>query len=228
MEDHAAKRRPLGDSALWKAYGRHRYAILFYSLLLMLLAIPIASAFPFLEKAIKLLLSACLLAAVMPNATKHSRYMLLASMSVVIAASFIVERDDIPINSGFGAALTGFIGVVAAVAAARFAIESKRVDSETIYASLGSYLLAGLFFGQLYFALETIWPGSISGPDDLSQNDAIYFSFVTLASLGYGDFLPKSGMARGLAMFEVIGGQLYLASLVARLIGLFPANRSAK
>ena len=46
----------------------------------------------------------------------------------------------------------------------------------------------------------------------------MYFSFVTLASLGYGDILPLSDPARGLAIVEVVGGQLYLAVMVARLV----------
>ena len=81
--------------------------------------------------------------------------------------------------------------------------------------------MAGLFFGLLYWSIEQTWPGSMSGPDPLTEANAIYYSFVTLATLGYGDFLPKSEIARGLATFEVIGGQLYLAVMVARLIGVF-------
>ena len=54
----------------------------------------------------------------------------------------------------------------------------------------------------------------------MSVTTAIYFSFVTLASLGYGDVLPVSDPARGLAVLQVVSGQLYLAVLVARLVGM--------
>ena len=103
----------------------------------------------------------------------------------------------------------------------RFTIRSDVVDGETIYAALSTYLLAGLFFGQIYWAVESLRPGSLTGPDPMSEITAIYYSFVTLATLGYGDFLPRSDLARGIATFEVIGGQLFLAVMVARLIGAF-------
>jgi hypothetical protein len=54
----------------------------------------------------------------------------------------------------------------------------------------------------------------------ISNSTAVYFSFVTLASRGHGDIVPLSDPARGLAVIEVIGGQLYLAVLVARLVGV--------
>jgi hypothetical protein len=107
----------------------------------------------------------------------------------------------------------------------RAVVTARRVDHEIIYAALSTYLLAGIFFGQLHLAVEGYAPGSYSGPNDFSEASAIYFSFVTLATLGYGDFLPKSELARGLTIFEVIGGQLYLAVMVARLIGMFPGPR---
>jgi hypothetical protein len=72
--------------------------------------------------------------------------------------------------------------------------------------------------------LESFWPGSIVGPDTTTEFISIYYSFVTLATLGYGDFLPRTDIARGLATFEVIGGQLFLAAMVARLVGLFVPN----
>jgi hypothetical protein len=121
----------------------------------------------------------------------------------------------------------GIIGLVAAAASLRFAMSRDDVDGETIYAALGTYLIAGVFFGQIYWSLESAAPGSIVGPDPFSEERAVYYSFVTLATLGYGDYLPRTDLARGIATFEVIGGQLFLAALVARLIGLFKGNESA-
>ena len=68
---------------------------------------------------------------------------------------------------------------------------------------------------------RTAWPGSLTGPDPVTELTAVYYSFVTLATLGYGDYLPRTDIARGIATFEVIGGQLFLAVMVARLIGAF-------
>jgi voltage-gated potassium channel Kch len=72
-----------------------------------------------------------------------------------------------------------------------------------------------------YWALEQIRPESFAMPAGFSRMSALYFSFVTLATLGYGDIVPRSDLARGLAIVEGIGGQLFLAVLVARLVGLY-------
>jgi hypothetical protein len=209
------------ESAFWQAYGRRRYAILFYTLLLMLVAPPVAATFGLPQFAIKLLFAACLLLAVLPNATRRTRLFLTAAILVLIAVRLVSERDDVPIEFGPVLALYGLTGLLAAGATLRFAVTSPKVDGETIHAALSAYLLAGLFFGVLYSSVENIWPGSFSGPDKFTDSAATYYSFVTLATLGYGDFLPRSELARGIATLEVIGGQLYLAVMVARLIGGF-------
>ena len=94
-------------------------------------------------------------------------------------------------------------------------------------AALSAYLLAGIFFGVIYWAIEVALPGSFAGPSEFTRESAVYFSFVTLATLGYGDFLPKTDMTRGFVVFEVIGGQLFLAAMVARLIGLYAVERKS-
>lgn len=214
-------RRPVRDSRIWRAYGVHRYAILFYTSLVMLIVLPIAASFGFPAKWIRLLLGACLLAAVMPNSTRHTRVALVAGVLILMAIRLVSERDDIPINAGLMVALVGVTGLLAAAGALRFVVMSRDVDSETIYAALSTYLIGGLFFGQIYLGVERLWPGSLSSPNGITEASAVYYSFVTLATLGYGDILPKSDLARGIAVFEVVGGQLFLAVMVARLIGLF-------
>jgi len=63
-------------------------------------------------------------------------------------------------------------------------------------------------------------------PGQLDLQTAIYFSFVTLATLGYGDIVPVTPTARGFAVSEAILGQLYLAVLVARLVGAVASRRN--
>lgn len=102
-------------------------------------------------------------------------------------------------------------------------LRAGRVDGERIAAALCVYMLVGLAFGGFFGALEAIEPGSVVGGDEaqLSVADAAYFSFVTLATLGYGDMVPVSAAARSLAVLETVFGQLYLAVLVARLVSLY-------
>lgn len=223
---NVAAGRPISEAPLWLAYARHRYAVLFYSLLFMLIALPTADTLGLPPFALKFLIAACLLAAVMPNATKRTRYSFLAAILAIILVRFVTERDDVPVDFGPVLALYGLTGLLAAAATLRFVVRSPAVDSETVYAALSTYLLAGLFFGVIYTAIEFMQPGSFSGPDEFTQASAVYYSFVTLATLGYGDFLPRSELARGVATFEVIVGQLYLAVMVARLIGAFGPPKS--
>ena len=75
--------------------------------------------------------------------------------------------------------------------------------------------------------LEQISPGSFAPAGNFSRMSAIYFSFVTLATLGYGDIVPRSDVARGLAIVEGVGGQLFLAVLVARLVSLYTRGKEA-
>ena len=224
MEDIRPKRR-IRDSFIWRSYGQHRYAILFYALLLTLVVTPVAALLGFPQTVIRLLCAFALIAAVMPNETGRNRYVLLAIISLIVVVRFASERDDVPISPGSMLGVFGAIGLLAAAAALKAVITTREVSPEIIYAALSTYLLGGIFFGQLHLSVETYWPGSYAGPSPFTEVSALYFSFVTLATLGYGDFLPKTDLARGLTVFEVIGGQLYLAVMVARLIGLFPASK---
>lgn len=89
-----------------------------------------------------------------------------------------------------------------------------------IAAAVAVYLLLGLIWARIYEAIETFSPGSIHSPPGEPLNSAsfVYFSFVTLATVGYGDFTPVNAVARNLATLEAITGQLYMVILIARLV----------
>ena len=170
-------------------------------------------------------LAVCLATAVMPNSSKHTRFIFVAVIVLLSVAGEGSERGYLPFSQALILFLVAAIGLLAAAGTFRFMIAAPSVTDETVYAALSTYLLGGLFFGQTYWSIELLRPGSLVGPDPTSQVRSIYYSFVTLATLGYGDFLPRTDIARGLAMFEVVGGQLFLAVLVARLIGAFEGTR---
>ena len=112
----------------------------------------------------------------------------------------------------------------------------EAVTTDALSAALCVYLLMGYMWGSLYgliylqtpsgFHLPTGWtPASENGiATDVPLNLITYFSFTTLTTLGYGDVLPISGLARAAVILEGVFGQFYLAVLVARLVGLHIAG----
>jgi voltage-gated potassium channel len=107
-----------------------------------------------------------------------------------------------------------------------------KIDMNKIVGSITIYLLIGIIWALLYGLVEVLIEGSFSG-NLLSVGgsrfwDLIYFSFVTLTTLGYGDILPMNTYARTLAYMEAIVGQFYIAILVASLVGAHLGNRQFK
>jgi hypothetical protein len=124
-----------------------------------------------------------------------------------------------------------FLAYVAAVVL-RFIYRSGRVTVDTVCASLCVYLLLGIIWALGYSVVDLADPAAFhsAGPGGSRAPGlqpgrgepvaALYYSFVTLTTLGYGDIVPASPVARALASVEALTGQLYLAVLVARLVGL--------
>jgi hypothetical protein len=214
---------------LARTYLSRRYMILFYALLVTMVAAPVFSALKFSGTLIESLLAACLLAAILPVGAVRNRPYLLMAIVVVWLARLVTAWLDHRVLSGMALGSWTLIGLLAAVAALRFAIGATQVDAEHLYAALSAYLLAGIYLGLSYWVLEQMKPGTFSFTGEFSQASAIYFSFVTLATLGYGDIVPRADVARGIAIVEGVGGQLFLAVLVARLVSLYskPGNQSS-
>lgn len=105
--------------------------------------------------------------------------------------------------------------------------QTRDVSLDTIVGAVVTYLLAAVAFSVLFQALEMEAPASFSGlPDDIGHRRGellsamMYFSFVCITTMGYGDIVPVSNLARPLAVLEGVFGQLYLAVMIARLVGL--------
>ncbi len=107
-------------------------------------------------------------------------------------------------------------------------LRAERVTAQKIYGALCAYLLLGMIWVSLYSIIDFFLPGSfrMGERDHLSNSEMFYYSFVTLTTLGYGDLVPVAPIARSMAALEAVTGQLYLAVLVARLVGLHITHSS--
>jgi voltage-gated potassium channel len=107
----------------------------------------------------------------------------------------------------------------------------ERIDLNMLMGSICVYILVGISWSILYFFETVIHSGAFNGISDLSTKqqfmDLLYYSFVTLSTLGYGDVTPLTPVARTLAYLEALFGQFYIAILVASFVGMH-ISRSKK
>jgi hypothetical protein len=210
---------------LGAVHGAHRYRVLFYTLLLTLAASPLLTALHFDADLVQIFLAFSLLVALLDLPDRGWRVLLILVAAIAVGLRVAPASAVGPGVATGTLAVCAALALVAAASAVRFAMRAQAINAEQIYAALSAYLLAGLFFGVLHWAIALAWPGSFAeagaggAAAELRLSTAIYFSFVTLATLGYGDVVPRTELARGVAVLEAVGGQLYIAVTIARLVG---------
>ncbi len=110
----------------------------------------------------------------------------------------------------------------------RFLIREEVVELNTVYASISGYLILGIIGAPLFSALWNILPNAFNVPENCQFYDFIYFSFVTLTTVGFGDITPVHPLAKGLTLLIGIVGQLYLTILIAIIVGKYLSNSNNK
>ena len=93
------------------------------------------------------------------------------------------------------------------------------VTANLIYCAISIYLLIGIMWAGIYTVVEGVSPGSFSGTSETV--DLIYFSFVTLTTVGFGDVVPLSVFGKRLAIFEAAMGSIYMAVIIAMIVGRY-------
>lgn len=105
----------------------------------------------------------------------------------------------------------------------RFVTVTPRINPGTIYASVVGYLMVGVTGAWLNYIIIYFDPAAISLPQASGYlfDDMLYYSYISLSTVGYGDITPVSGAARSVAMTLAIVGQFYLAIIIAMLVGKY-------
>jgi hypothetical protein len=144
------------------------------------------------------------------------------AMAAWAAISRLSEPSILDVYLAAGAWL--IMGIVLASVVARAVFAIGRVSYHRIVGAILVYLSVAMVFAALYTIIGLLVPHAFSGmsfeDSPALASNVIYFSFVTLTSTGYGDVFPLHPVARSLCNLETILGQLYPATLLARLVSL--------
>jgi hypothetical protein len=215
----------------------NRFYFLLGGLLVALLIAPITiDRFPGLTG---LLLTITLLIAVFSMSASKRVYR--AAWTLVAAKIILAVITHFQAGAGVHIAETAVIFaffILATVFAFQRVLEGEYVDMNRIAGAISIYMLIGLIWACMYFYISLMNPEAFDGLADLGAYDVkvmnaaymdlLYYSYVTLSTLGYGDITPVSRAAQSLAYLEAICGVMYVAVLVAALVGSYRNKRVAQ
>lgn len=213
------------------------FTLLLFALFGFILIPPLFSGTAASAFLLPMLMSAVLLLAL--NVFRQSRWEFLAALALAIPAlggrwvlQFMHPQQLIIAVAACWFAFLAFTVFIVL----RHVLTTRRVSYDTISGALCGYLMFGVMYAFAFVMIDYFYPGSFSvslksatGPGYTFVKEEfqhyLYFSFVTLASIGYGDIAPVSPPARAFAAIEGIAGQFYIAVLIARLVSLHSSRR---
>ena len=208
--------------------ARNRYGILFATLSLLFVVTPqlggVLGARMLTLSSLLVLLG--VVAAVSPRLERARWLVWLAVLIMPLLVWRVIEPASDAGELLARSSLGGFLAV-SVVVILRDVLRSRDIGPEAIYGALSVYLLVAALFSILYWATYHLDPQSFRVGDSDDRDPWLYYSLVTLTTLGYGDIVPLTPPARMLSAFQAVLGQIYLAVLIARLVGLSIVERTA-
>ncbi len=146
-----------------------------------------------------------------------SACLLISAVLIVVSAS-----TDTNVGRALAGIWTGLLLLVTVTLLLRQILALPTVTIQSIYGVVSAYLIIGLLFAAFYSAIYFLHGRHFFVGHEQSTGATFqYFSFTTLTTLGYGDFTAAASGGRAIAMIEAMTGQIFLATLVARLVAAF-------
>jgi hypothetical protein len=213
--------------------GRHhegRFVVLFVLVLVFHVALPLVSDFEWLTLVVGLSFVTVLgYAGWITLEQHHLRLAYFGLMVISLASTGMLAVDD---EVGWRTAWLSFHAALLGLSTTlvvHWAIHRTTVTVDTISAALSGYYLIGFTWALIYALVDVLIVGAFSHPLDTHGvlYRALYFSFVTLTTLGFGDVTPTHPLTQALVTIEALLGQIYLVVLVARLVSMRVSVRAA-
>lgn len=205
---------------------RHHFVFLFAGLLAMLAAEPLLEAVRPDGSIVQLAFTLTLVLGVWSLQDSHRWFrvgLVLTALSVFTSGAYAYTGHPAAQLANFGV-ISIFCAVTIALAAQQVLLSGGPVTLNRIMGALCVYLLLGTLWSMLFGFAEFFLPSAFDYGGSRPQDAAaqfLYYSFVTLTTLGYGDVTPVHPIVRTLSYLEAVIGQLYLAVLVASLVGRY-------
>src|SRR6478672_5481830 len=138
------------------------------------------------------------------------------------AAALAAALTGTPAGEGAAELWKALILLLTTVVVVRRVLAKPTVTIQSIYGALSAYLIIGLMFAACYAAIQRLDTQDFFASNEPANTQTLqYFSFTTLTTLGYGDFTAARSGGRSLAVMEALTGQVFLATLVARLVSAY-------
>ena len=205
-----------------------RFLFLFISMVLMFVLRPFLTERVALGYLMEIFLLLIFLSAV--YAVSQKRITLIIALLLVLLMEILQlfsYLKDSPLLDTLSNILGGLLLAYTATIILFHLFREDRITGDMIMGAICLYFLMGLAWAFVYSTLEFFQPGSFQMPQGtVNQATFTYYSYVTLTTLGYGEITPISAPARSFALLEAMMGQLYLAVLIARLVGIHIAQSS--
>jgi hypothetical protein len=215
-------------------WASRRYLLFFLSLLLLLLGGPFLLQGTGIQLGYVLLVALVILSGLWALELPRRRFGRLLLLALLVeGGNFLLLIDQAGQELStvrFVILLVFFLFLEASLL--RHLFRARAVNANLLYGAVSGYLLLGLIGGLGFHLLHSLQPEAFSVASALDGSQAltfIYFSLTTLSTLGYGDILPVTPVAQHLSVLLCIAGQLYLAILLALLVGKYlnPAQPSS-
>ncbi len=147
---------------------------------------------------------------------------------LVLIAFWITYIFDLRILNILADVTISFFFIILVIRFLTQVAQSKKVTASVILEAISGYLMVGLVLSYFMVLAIFFFPGSLVFPEATKPGlaDVTYFTFVTMSTLGYGDVLPNIAITRSLSIFISVTGQIYLAVIIAMLVGKYSAQKS--